>query len=66
MAQNVSFREDFRVKSLTVVDDMLTSCFANIATTLSMAEKARKEYDTGRTVSDDETKNYLFTVSFTI
>lgn len=40
---------------LTVVDDMLTICFASPFLTVSMARKARTENDSGRTVNEDKT-----------
>lgn len=41
---NVLFRTDFRMVTLTVVDDMLTVRFAITATTISMAREVRTEY----------------------
>lgn len=50
---------DFHLVLLTMSDHMLRIHFANKATTIPMAKKARTKHDSARTVDLDETKILL-------
>lgn len=52
--------------TLTVVDNMLSLCFAGTAMRVLVFIIACTEYNLGRTVDGDEAKIYLLTVSMTI
>lgn len=55
---SVLLQEDFHMKMLAVVDDMLTLCLAGTVMTVPMGKMARIEYGSPRVVDVDD-KNGL-------
>lgn len=56
---NLLSQTDLHLVRLTVVDDILTLCSANTATTVRLVTKARLQYHNGGTANGDDTNILL-------